>query len=129
MSIAHQTPGLKYWRGAEDYGTSCKYRMAATPASFTDKLERLSSRGLRAAIVTAIASSSEMRLAMEVAVEQQLDIRRRRHLEKRDSAPAASSAASEPSSTLTHLTPLYALLFSDVRISASQFLIQHRIFE
>ncbi len=53
---------------------------ALSPAveSLADKMERLSSRGLRAAITSAIVGSEEFRIAIEAAIDQQLQVRRHR---------------------------------------------------
>jgi hypothetical protein len=86
----------------------------------TEKLERLSSRGLRAVIEAAVANSPEMRERVMRAIEDQIEARRKRrqHSSREgtdNSGGAASSNASEPSVASASLTPLYALVFSDVR--------------
>ena len=74
--------------------------------SFSDKLARLTSKDLRAAIEACIAASPETGAALEAAIDSAIEQQRRRR------AIRAASGASERSSSMS-LTPLYSMLFEE----------------
>jgi len=85
--------------------------------SLDDKLVRLSSRGLRAAIMQLIADLPGLHGVVEVAIDQQLDIRQhRKEQHQREPRGASLIPSFNPSATNVQsaaLTPLYAILFDN----------------